>query len=229
MKKLILAAVLSLFAMPLFATYTIFMKDGTVYKATKKWEVRNGQAIVTLENGTTLSFDPRLIDVETTEKQNALGLGDARLITTERAPAQPQNNETPLGSRVRIRPRGSSGEAPTDPSVSAPAFPELDRGILNRFQRAYENMGLFGASITQEGPDELTVRLSANSEDDVFKAISATSVLIDRTPEISKVHLLMATLTGGSAGKFEMTRQDADNLVEKRITWQAYFVQKVIL
>lgn len=229
MKKLILAAVLSLFAMPLFATYTIFMKDGTVYKATKKWEVRNGQAIVTLENGTTLSFDPRLIDVETTEKQNALGLGDARLITTERAPAQPQNKETPLGSRVRIRPRGASGESQASPSESEPAFPQLDREILNRFQRAYENMGLFGAGITQDGVGELTVRLSANSEDDVFKAISATSVLIDRTPEIAKVHLLMATLTGGSAGKFEMTRQDAANLVERRITWQAYFVQKVIL
>lgn len=228
MKKLILAAVVSLFAMPLFATYTIFMKDGTVYKATKKWEVRNGQAIVTLENGTTLSFDPRLIDVETTEKQNALGLGDARLISTERAPAQ-QSSETPLGSRVRIRPRGTSGDTPEGPSESAPAFPQLDREILNRFQRAYENMGLFGAGITQDGVGELTIRLSANSEDDVFKAISATSVLIDRTPEISKVHLLMATLTGGSAGKFEMTRQDADNLVEKRITWQAYFVQKVIL
>ena len=230
MKKAILIVMISLFALPLFATYTIFMKDGTTYKATKKWEVRDGLAHITLETGTVLTVDPRLIDIPTSERQNQLGLGDARLITTERTPTQPTNSTPPLGSRIKIRQRGEQAETtPGTTQQAQPAGPALDREILSRFTRGYENIGLFGAKIEQTAQGTLAVRLLANSEDDVFKAISATSVLVDRTPEIETVQLLMSTLTGGSAGKFEMTRQNASDLVEKRITWQAYFLQHVII
>jgi hypothetical protein len=46
--------------------------------------------------------------------------------------------------------------------------------------------------------------------------------------QIDMVEMFMKTTTGGSAGRFQMTRADAEALDKRTISQQDYFVQKVI-
>src|SRR5205085_10745235 len=104
--------------------------------------------------------------------------------------------------------------------------------IIDKFAEAYENVGLFGQKLTATGPHSLRAELTADTEDKVFNAISATSFLMVRNAgtgtQIDQVELFMKTTTGGSSGRFQMSRDDAQNLDTKKISQQDYFVRKVI-
>jgi hypothetical protein len=45
---------------------------------------------------------------------------------------------------------------------------------------------------------------------------------------IDMVELFMKTTTGGSAGRFQMSRADAEALDKRTVSQQDYFVRKVI-
>jgi hypothetical protein len=105
--------------------------------------------------------------------------------------------------------------------------------VLDKFARAYENVGLFEQKITSPSPGVVRADLTADSEDKVFNAISATSFLIVRNAgvpgaDIKEVELFMKTTVGGSAGRFQMTRDDAQALDSKQISQQDYFIRRVI-
>ncbi len=75
--------------------------------------------------------------------------------------------------------------------------------------------------------------MTVDTEDRVFNAISATSYLMVRNAgvanvRIDMVELFMRTTTGGSAGRFQMSRADAEALNNRAISQQDYFVRKVI-
>jgi hypothetical protein len=229
-RLLTFAATLALCAVPVFAQYTVVLRDGTTYKAKEKWKVVNGQALISLESGTQISLDPRMIDIERTEQANRLGLGDAKLIKVEERTADaPRQQQQPLGSVTTLR-RDTASTSSTSSPRQQPATSEtlVGKDTLSKFQRAYNNVGLFGATVTPSEGATLTVTVTANTEDEVFKAISATAFLMSRLDDVETVHLLMATLTGGAAGKFEMTRGDAKAISDKHLSWQSYYVQKVI-
>lgn len=234
---LLLTLVLILLAAPGFATYIVVLKDGTRYKAKERWKVTNGQAIITLETGSVIQVDPQLIDEAATEQTNRLGLGDARLLAVENR--QPQassgNQQEPLGSRIKIR--QPETKRPSTPATPAPAVvaPPQDSGaipseVVRKFTRAYDNVGLYDAKVTSMDSRTLRVQLTADNEDEVFKAISASAFLMLNLNEIriDTVHLFMGTLNGGSAGRFQMTRDDAKAINEKQISWQNYYVRSVI-
>lgn len=234
MRKFLTIFIIAAFVtIPAFAEYTVVLRDGTSYKAKEKWKVVDGQALITLESGTQISLDPRLIDVERTDQANTLGIGDARLINVEKkAPREPTQQRS-LGSVTNLR-RDSANATPGSktPSGGQPPIPvgesDISKDTISKFQRAYDNVGLFDAKVGPVAPETLKVSLTANSEDEVFKAISATAFLLSNLDEVAQVQLFMATLTGGSAGKFEMTRDDAKALNGKHINWHSYYVQKVI-
>ncbi|MGZ7042124.1 MAG: hypothetical protein ACXVH7_10075, partial [Thermoanaerobaculia bacterium] len=61
----------------------------------------------------------------------------------------------------------------------------------------------------------------------------ATSFLITRNAgvtgvRVDMVELFMRTTTGGSSGRFQMSRSDAEALDTKQISQQDYFIRKVI-
>ncbi|MBW3670573.1 MAG: hypothetical protein KY432_02745 [Acidobacteria bacterium] len=231
---LMIAISILLAASALAADYTVVLRDGTTYKATEKWKVVDGQALITLEGGTQIRLDPRLIDVDRTEQANRLGLGDARLIKVEERTPAAQPQQRSLGSVTTLR-RDDQDKPPTTetsrPSIEATPLPSaaaVSKETVSKFQRAYDNVGLFGAKVEPIRDDALRISLTTNNEDEVFKAISATAFMISNLDEIEQVQLLMATLNGGSAGKFEMSRTDAKALTGKHISWQSYYVQKVL-
>jgi hypothetical protein len=238
-KTLIFAALAALVTANAFATYIVILKNGVSYKAKAKWTMQNGKAIVALENGQTLQIDPTLIDVAKSEQTTNAGLGGARILNTNtnNAAPEPQPQQTGLGSVVHLRKGGPTPAPAPAAAVAAPVVPAgngtLGQEIIDKFARAYENVGLFEQKITSPAPGTVRAELTADNEDKVFNAISATSFLMVHNAgvpgtEIKMVELFMRTTVGGSAGRFQMTREDALALDSKQISQQDYFVRRVI-
>lgn len=243
-KSLVVAALAALVTANAFATYVVVLKNGQTYKAKAKWTMQNGKAIVQLESGQTLAIDPTLIDVAKSEQATNAGLGGAKILNTvNTAPGGPQPEEPGLGSVIHIKratpnPPAAAAPAPvtagqTAPTLSLSSNGNLSQEVLDKFARAYENVGLFEQKMSSPSPGVIRADLTADSEDKVFNAISATSFLIVRNAgvpgaDIKMVELFMRTTVGGSAGRFQMTREDAQALDSKQLSQQEYFVKRVI-
>jgi hypothetical protein len=235
-KQIVLLALVSLIALPSFASYIVVMKDGSRYPAKAKYTVVGGKALIKLENGQTLQLDPALIDERKSDEVTALGLGNAKVLgvadrSTGGVPIAPKPS---LGSVTHLR---KLPQAPPDaaalPVAPAPSGPKVSDAVIRKFAAAYENVGLFEQKITGIGPASLRAELTADNEEKVFNAISATSFLMVRDAGVPGTHLemvelFMRTTNGGSAGRFQMTRANAEALDKKLITQQDYFVRNVI-
>lgn len=249
MKKMLILAASALFSANAFATYIVVMKNGMTYHAKAKWNVVNGKAMISLESGQVLQVDPSLIDEPASDRQTKSGLGDARVleVQTETAPPAARQQQPSLGAGIKLRHIGGPAQAPTTapgpagsvngtaPAVAPPpvAGELIGQEILDKFEKAFENVGIFEQKVTATGPRSLRAEMTADTEDKVFNAISATSFLMVRNAgitgaQIDQVELFMKTTNGGSAGRFQMTRDDAQNLDAKKISQQEYFVRKVI-
>jgi hypothetical protein len=247
-KSLTVFAFAMLLGSQAFAAYTIVLKDGTHYNAKGKWTMQNGKALVTLESGQTMTLNPNEIDVAKTDQVNAMGMGNVSVLGQEQ-PAQSAAQKTApsLGQLVKMRrqqtpapvtPAPVTTTTPAhNPASTAPAEPvavpdQLDPRLKDTFERAYENVGIFEHKLTGTNRTP-RVEVTADNEDKVFNAISATSFLIARNAgvdnlQIDTVELFMKTTTGGSAGRFMINRADADSINNKAISLQDYFVRKVI-
>lgn len=234
-----------------FATYYVVLKNGTTYKAKAKWTMVGGKAQVMLETGQVLQLDPGLIDEAKSESITKSGLGDAQILAVGQPTetAAPQRVQSALGNlKLRKLPPANQA-APTTPPPTAGATPAngtapamlpvatggplLATEIVEKFGKAYENVGLFEQKLQAIGPHALRAELTADSEDKVFNAISATSFLMVRGAgvpgaQIDMVELFMKTTTGGSSGRFQMTKEDALALDSKKISQYDYFVHRVI-
>src|SRR5688500_3925216 len=104
MRKINYFLVLLLVATQASATYIVVLKNGTRYRAKDKWTVQAVKAIVQLEDGRTLQFDPALIDTARSEEATRLGYGDAKVLSTP-GPGQGQTPapRSSLGQSTRLR------------------------------------------------------------------------------------------------------------------------------
>jgi hypothetical protein len=232
-----------LMSLQAFAQYTVVLKDGTRYKAKAKWTVVNGKALIHLTSGQTMQVDPALIDVARSEQITKLGvnanivdLGSNQPGGAQAAAAAPQSS---LGDQVRLR-RGRENAQATPAPTPAPSTPavataagSLPGRVIDNFDKAYENVGIFEKKIDSTGARSLRAELTVDTEERVFNAISATSFLMVKNAgvdgaQIDMVELFMKTTTGGSAGRFQMSRADAEALEQRAVTQQDYFIRKVI-
>jgi hypothetical protein len=242
MKRLLpVFAVAALICGQAFAAYIVVLKDGTRYKAKSKWTISNGKAMVTLESGQVMALNPNEIDVAKSEELTKLGLGDVNVLSadqqTQTQAPKPQQSLGQLvrGARRQTAPAGpasTGGPQSTAPAATATIPDQTDARLRDTFERAYENVGIFEHKISGTNRN-VRVELTADNEDKVFNAISATAFLVQRNAglegnQIDMVELFMKTTTGGSAGRFQMTRPDADSLNNKALSLQEYFVRKVI-
>ena len=241
MKKSLLVLTLASFvATSGFAAYTVVLKDGKRYQAKAKWTMVNGKALITLENGQQLQMPINLIDIPRSEQVTKEGLGSARVLGVETQNEPAPQKPASLGSAVRIRPRAQAEAAAprpaavpaTTPDVPPPVKNELDRRIAEKFERGYENSGIFEHTLTGTNRN-IRAELTADTEERVFNALTATAFLIVRNAgvdgiEIDTVDLFMKTTTGGAAGRFRMTRADAESLNTRALTPADYFVRNVI-
>ncbi len=244
-KTLTLLAFAVLFTVPVFARYIVVLKDGTRYTAKAKWTVNKGKALVLLENGQSLQFDPSLIDVAKSEQMTKIGSANADVIDLNPAAstAARQAQQPSLGSQIKLRTpaqQQAARDQATAPAV-APATPPPVAGgpgvlpdiVLEKFDRAFENVGIYEKSVKSTGGRSLRAELTVDTEERVFNAISAASFLMVRNAgvegqQIEVVELFMRTTNGGAAGRFQMTRDDAGALDKRTISREDYFIRKVI-
>jgi len=239
-KALVLFAFVSLVAAQSFASYIVVLKDGKQYKAKSKWTVQNGKALVQLENGQSLLIDPSLIDEAKSEQTTKLGLGDVKIMDLDakmpsKNGAVPQTAPT-LGDTIKLRKPNQAQPQPNVPTPTAaiaPSASAMSTEVMMKFERAYENVGIFEHKLTSSGPGKIRAEITADSEDKVFNAISATSYLMVRNAgvtgaQIDVIELFMRTTNGLTAGRFQMTREDAQALDAKTMSLQEYFVRKVL-
>lgn len=229
-----------LISVPAFASYWVVLKDGTKYQAKSKWTVIDGKAVIQLETGQSLQLDPNAIDVARSEESTRLG--GLSVLAVDQAPTATQKKSS-LGSGIHLRKlptEQTSTAAPTASTANTPPPPVtpvtgtgLSNEVLEKFERAYENVGIFEHKITPTGAHSLRADLTADNEEKVFNAISATYILLVRNAgvpgvQIDVVELFMKTTTGGSSGRFQMTQDDAKALAAKQISREEYFVRKVL-
>lgn len=233
MRKLLTLLAALLVSSQAFATYFIVLKDGSQIRARQKWTVVNGKAIVQLEGGGTMALDPNTIDVAKSEETTKMGGGS--VLAVEQTTTVPQQQQSGLGGAYKLRklPTETQAAPAQTAPVPTPAGPMLSSEVLNKFERAYENVGIFEHKITATGAHSLRADLTADNEEKVFNAISATSFLIVRNAgvpgaQVDEVELFMKTTTGGSSGRFQMTRGDASALDGKTMTREEYFIRKVL-
>lgn len=230
---------------PLFAAYTVVLKDGTRYNAQAKWTMQGNKALIKLANGQTLLIDPSLIDAPKSEQMTKMGMGAGSSVVSLETPqgnAPAPSRQPTLGESVRLRGRGAFGATPGATDTAAPAAPtsmnpqpvadQLDTRLKDNFERAYENVGIYDYKL-QGTNRNVNVQLTADNEDKVFNSLSATAFLIMRNAgvdgvQIEMVELFLKTTTGGAAGRFQMTRADAEAINGKRMGLPEYFVRRVI-
>lgn len=217
-----------------FAEYIVVLKDGKRYVAAAKYQIRDGKALIRLENGSLLQIDPSLIDVAASERATRSGLGDARVIASGNpTPATPTGEPEPsLGSMTRLRPITQDQPA-TVPGASPSLTGPIPQAILNRYRDAYENVGFYDADVKASSSDSLIIRMVADNERQVFNAISATALLMVKLPAsaespMREIELHLLTLRGASAGRFRMSQADAKALESRTVKPQDWFVRNVI-
>lgn len=204
----------------------------------------DGKAVVELTNGRRMSLDLGMIDVPGSEAATRSGLGDAKVIEMAQ-PAQPPSRkqpslgsiasirktqqEAPSSARVAAAPTPSRKSAAAAPAEPAPVAGIVDAVVAEKFNAAFENVGLFERKLSLSAEGRLRIDLMADTEDQVFKALSATAFVFANVPSnYSGVDLFLRTLNGGSAGRFQISKDDAAALANKRVEWYDYYVKNVI-
>ncbi len=242
MRKILAISLLGALAgSAVLADYTVVLKDGRRLEARQKWTMVDGKAIVELKDGRRMSFELGMIDVPGSEAATRSGLGDAKVIEMAQPGQAPARTKQPsLGSIASIRkPRQETpSPAPAPPSsrksAAAPSEPAavvgtVDPVVAEKFNAAYENVGLFERKLSLAAEGRLRIDLMADTEDQVFKALSATAFVFANVPSnYSGIDLFLRTVNGGSAGRFQLSKQDAAALANKQVEWYDYYVKNVI-
>jgi len=235
-KSLLPAAVALLMTTQAFAVYWTVLKDGTKYKAKAKPVIANGRATLALVNGEILTFDPNLIDWPKSEATTKSGLGDATILGTQQElqPVAPSTQTSGL-SGIHLRKQPSTPAPAPAPPPEAPTNSNIAPAVIANFERAFENVGIFEHTVKATGAHTIRADLTTDNEEKVFNALSAVSFLIMHNAgvagtQIDDVELYMKTTTGGAAGRFKMSRADAEALQAKksRNELAEYFVHNVL-
>lgn len=234
-KSLLLLAAALMVCSPALATYYVVMKDGSQYRAKARPVVTKGVATFQLEAGQNLRVDANSIDFPKSDQATKLGGGEVLGVEQTQTAEKQQSS---IGAAYKLHklpsPDQQTATAATDTAATpAVSGPTLSDEVLKKFERAYENVGIFEHKLKATGAHSFRAELTADSEETVFNAISATSFLMVRNAgvpgaQVDQVDLFMKTTTGGSSGRFQMTRDDAQALDSKAITREDYFVRRVL-
>lgn len=238
---LILAALVTT---PLFA-YTVYLKDGSRLIATEAPAIENGQAIITLQNGTRTSIAASEIDLEKTRAANKTDYGTAMVLEEgtftemteenagrERGRLSDVANRPTVGQRPRARREMTFGDGDSlENWQRTPYRGNLDLAgeILEVFRsRGIEQVGIYQGT----RPGRILLELSTNSESAVFRALKITAGALSRVHglypnEVQAVELVLATAQRERAGQFVLDPEDAAQLLTEGAEISSFYVANV--
>jgi hypothetical protein len=248
--RLVVVALLALFAAAPLLAYTVVMRDGSRLVAKEKYRVVGDKAIITLQNGTQTSIAVSEIDVARTENANRANLGTAVLledgkpadytgappperkpsladIASSRGAATMRETPSPRPERTVI---SSAGHADLR-TIPHAAFPSHD--LSGELQQLFRGGGIQEIALYRgTRADRPFVEVTTNSEAAIFRTleVAATALLQirERYPrKVEALEILMLTANRDRAGQFVMTPDLASELAGKRVEASAFFVQHV--
>jgi len=229
--------------------YVIYLKDGSTYVAKEKYKVDGEWAIITLQNNTVIRVKLNLIDVKKTQEYSERGLTGGEVIEM----VQPQRDDKPSDSR-RVSPMGDlATRSPRQTDFGAPSargegidirsgsgvkesdkVPFNNKNIASFFSKNFENQNLFQYRIYQGlKPSSMRLEVTTDNESEVFKTIttvarSLSDIKKRMAGSLDQVELFMVTSTGAPAGRFIVDTNKAEELADKKIKVESFYVQHVI-
>lgn len=240
------------------SAYVIFLKDGSRIEAKEKPTLQGNKYVWVVSSGNRQSILAAEVDEKKTEEFNAQGLGDAYLLTEDKGKTlqQGSSRKPTLSEYIKTNKKSELGgaapqaAAPTEKSASplpavaaaskgapapaaaaaAPAV-QIDSVISEAFTRALEGAGVRGARVTPAGAG-LRVQAITETEQQVFAAIGAAARGLKESRAsgrpLDRVELFLASTSGESAGKFHISPEDAEALLNGKVSAAKYFVANVI-
>jgi len=233
---------LLLLAHEALAVYVVVLRNGTRITAKEKYQVKGPNAVFVTKIGTLTSIPLSQVDVQATEKANALNLGDAEALDwVDIQRIFPTPTPTPQVSALgHIRPgiatkEGDAAKPTPTPGIGYREGHYRDPQVDQAFQQILESYHLY-LYRTSEGtqPAYLFVEIQVSGQSETLKALQAVSsayqLLAEKAPGRlpEAVEIQMLNEAGKETGLFRMTVADAAELVSGKITPDRYFVEKVI-
>ncbi len=240
MKKSLFLALAAFIALSAAALgYVIKLKDGSLIFARTKYSVKGDRAIITLENGTVTAIKLDEIDVAGSEKYNKENFGNVIAIDTPdsrkptaapEAPAQPRLQDYIRQNQPRMDLPASASQRSTAEG-SGPSFGTVDANLQAAFARVFDGAGITQYKLTNfRGKTGLLV--TTNTEEAVFNALNAAARALSdpasRGAQIT-IQVVLTTSSGESAGRLEMSPEQARQLVNGQTTAADFFVRNVAL
>jgi hypothetical protein len=247
-----LAAALVLPAVLLAANYTIYTKEGQRIPAQGKPLVVGNRLVFRTPLGAQQSMAVADYDEERTLKANQEGLGGVYVLGDPNSGVKviPDNTakKPSLSDYIKQNKKimkssspdagGGNAEADVGARLSAALKVSeaggggaMDLQMMNAFVQAFEGAGLRGVRLVSI-PQGVRLQVITETEQQVFGAIAAAGRGLKESralgKALEKVDMYLATSAGESAGRFEISPEDAESLVTGRTTPSKFFVQHVI-
>ena len=244
----------ALSAFPADATYVIYTKDGQRIDAREKPVVQGRRLVYQTPLGTSQTIAVDEWDQARSEKANREGLGGAYVLDdpansqTSTLP-NPETKKPSLSDYIKKhgrtldpdRPAPRVGELVTEREPRAARPPAgkaaeaplavLDPVVNDAFMRALDGSNVKGVKLGSL-PSAVRVQAVADNEQQVFLALVASARGLKESraagKPLEKVEVVLATATGEAAARFDVSPDDADALLNGRITPEKYFVARVI-
>jgi hypothetical protein len=242
----------ALSTLPAEATYVIYTKDGQRIEAREKPVVQGKRVIYLTPLGTSQTISIDEWDQARSEKANREGLGGAYVLddpgnshtstlpnpeakkpslsdyikkhgrTMDPDRPEPREGVTEREPRAARVPAGKAAEAP---------LAVLDPVVNDAFMRALDGSNLKGVKLGTL-PSALRVQAVTDTEQQVFLALMASARGLKESRAagklLDKVEVVLATANGEAAARFDVSPDDADALLNGRISPAKYFVTRVI-
>lgn len=243
----------SLLAQSSATQYSIFLKDhkDPVF-ARKKPELRDGFYHFQDLAGNYQKIKASEVDEAKTKKVNEEGLGGTYTLPGQGVTLQTLPAPKPTGSMLGEIARQRRGEIKNPSAVFDPApptpeamerftqastvkTPETGKSAVpsplnDAFMRALETAGVRNASLTPL-PNGIKVQASTDTEQQVFSAIGAAARALKEVrtqgQSVDRVDLALTTSGGENAGRFLLTVDDAESLLNGKISAAKYFLASV--
>ncbi len=239
---------LLLLIVPLTATSlladTVYLKDGSSVTTRGSYTVEGDQAVLVLTNGAISKVPLADIDIERTRTANRPGFSTAQVIEggeakpLERTPSAAKRRQTQSLSDVAAERslqarEPSQGRPSAEGGVSVATRLPLANGNVRQYLASLYSSQRFSAELFEStGPGTATVRLTADSEADVFRGLVTTAVALLESGErlgqaLSVLELEMRSGDGGQAGDFRITADRAQALRSRQISPQDFYIRYV--
>ena len=229
--------------------YVIILKDGTRIVAREKPNTQGKSWVFVVPSGNRQSIPVTEVDMEKTEKVNASGTGDAYELdqgaTTlqqtdpSRKPSISEFIQTTKKTGIGETPEPTPGKGATQPGSRPGGIQEpstaavvegVDPAVSDAFVRAFAGASLRGARLAPM-PKGVRVQAITDNEQQVFASLGAVARGLKEAralgKPLDKAEVVLGTAAGENAGRFVMNADDADALLNGRISAARYFVANV--